>query len=225
MKAIVVHEFGGPEVLRVEEIPDPKPGPAEVLVRIRAAGVNPVDTYIRSGKHAVKPTLPRTTIRPPRIPCISPGKGAPILVVHPASSIVAARTESVQRVLHSGRPVLIIDPFAGGQNRVRKQQVDTYFLSYNRTDSADRVQDILTALAFLKTKSNARPQVIGMGDAGVWCLFAAAVAPVPVDLVADLNGFSGTDEDFRERFFVPGIQLGAKWPKGFCAMTPVIGLR
>src|SRR5437763_4600453 len=58
MKAIVVHEFGGPEVLRVEEIPDPKPGPAEVLVRIRAAGVNPVDTYIRSGKHAVKPTLP-----------------------------------------------------------------------------------------------------------------------------------------------------------------------
>jgi NADPH:quinone reductase len=58
MKAIVVHEFGGPEVLHLEELPDPSPGPSEVVVRIRAAGVNPVDTYIRSGAHAVRPQLP-----------------------------------------------------------------------------------------------------------------------------------------------------------------------
>ena len=36
--------------------------------------------------------------------------------------------------------------------------------------------------------------------------FAAAVAPVAIDVIADLNGFGGTDEDFRERFYVPGIQ-------------------
>jgi NADPH2:quinone reductase len=58
MKAIVVHEFGGPEVLRLEDLPDPSPGPDEVLVRVEAAGVNPVDTYIRNGTHAVRPQLP-----------------------------------------------------------------------------------------------------------------------------------------------------------------------
>ncbi len=60
MKAIRVHEFGGPEVLRLEEVPDPKPGRGEVLVRIKAVGVNPVDTYIRSGQYAIKPQLPYT---------------------------------------------------------------------------------------------------------------------------------------------------------------------
>jgi NADPH:quinone reductase len=60
MKAIVVHEFGGPEVLRLEEVPTPRPAAGQVLVRIRAAGVNPYDTYMRSGTYAVKPPLPYT---------------------------------------------------------------------------------------------------------------------------------------------------------------------
>lgn len=58
MKAILVREFGGPEVLKLEEIPDPKPREGQVLVRVCAAGVNPVDTYIRSGQYAIKPDLP-----------------------------------------------------------------------------------------------------------------------------------------------------------------------
>jgi len=60
MKAIVVREFGGPNVLQLEEVPDPKPGPGEVLVRIRAAGVNPVDAYIHTGTYVRKPPLPYT---------------------------------------------------------------------------------------------------------------------------------------------------------------------
>ena len=60
MKAIVVHEFGGPEVLKLEEIPTPRPAAGQVLVRIHAVGVNPYDTYMRNGAYAVKPPLPYT---------------------------------------------------------------------------------------------------------------------------------------------------------------------
>src|SRR5438445_103511 len=60
MKAIKVKEFGGPEVLRLEEVPAPRPGAGQVLVRMHAIGVNPVETYIRSGTYARLPELPYT---------------------------------------------------------------------------------------------------------------------------------------------------------------------
>jgi NADPH2:quinone reductase len=55
MRAIRVHQFGGPEVLKLEEIPTPQPTANQVLVRIRAIGVNPVETYIRSGLYGSAP--------------------------------------------------------------------------------------------------------------------------------------------------------------------------
>lgn len=60
MKAIEVREFGGPENLVLEVAQDLAPGPGEVVVGIRAAGVNPVEAYIRTGTHAIKPNLPYT---------------------------------------------------------------------------------------------------------------------------------------------------------------------
>jgi NADPH2:quinone reductase len=60
MKAIVVREFGGPDVMKLDEMPAPTPGPGQVTIRVRAVGVNPVDGYIRSGTYARKPTLPYT---------------------------------------------------------------------------------------------------------------------------------------------------------------------
>jgi NADPH2:quinone reductase len=58
MKAIVVHEFGGPDVMQLEDVPVPAPGPGQLLVKVAAVGVNPVDGYIRSGTYARKPALP-----------------------------------------------------------------------------------------------------------------------------------------------------------------------
>jgi NADPH2:quinone reductase len=60
MKAIVAREFGGPDVLKLEEVPDPDAAPQQVRVRLHAIGVNPYDTYMRSGGYAVNPGLPYT---------------------------------------------------------------------------------------------------------------------------------------------------------------------
>jgi NADPH:quinone reductase len=65
VKAIRVHEFGGPEVMRVEDIEIPPPGKDEVLVRFHAAGVNYIDTYFRSGAY-----------KPPEMPFIPGSEGA-----------------------------------------------------------------------------------------------------------------------------------------------------
>ena len=60
MKATLVRDFGGPEVLQLAEVDDPAPAQSQVLVRVHAAGVNPYDTYMRTGNYAIKPPLPYT---------------------------------------------------------------------------------------------------------------------------------------------------------------------
>jgi len=93
MKAIRVHEFGGPEVLKLEELPDLHPAAGQVLVRIHAAGVNPVETYVRTGTYAMKPNLPYT-----------PGNDA--------AGIVMAVGEGVKRV-KAGERVYISGSLSG----------------------------------------------------------------------------------------------------------------
>ena len=60
MQAIVARAFGGPEVLKLETVPDPAAGPGQVRVKVHAVGVNPYDTYMRGGAYAIKPDLPYT---------------------------------------------------------------------------------------------------------------------------------------------------------------------
>jgi NADPH2:quinone reductase len=60
MKAIRVLEFGGPEVLRLEEVASPRSEAGQVVVRISAAGINPVETYVRGGNYGRLPNLPYT---------------------------------------------------------------------------------------------------------------------------------------------------------------------
>jgi hypothetical protein len=92
----------------------------------------------------------------------------------------------------------ILDPFQ------RPKQPDTkMFLTFNRSDDANRVQDILTALAWVN-KPNV--ELTCTAEYAQYCLFAAAVSHQPVKLKADLSSFTGSDQDFLDHFFVPGIQ-------------------
>ena len=131
------------------------------------------------------------------------GKGTPALVVSPEGAAAARQTPQAAKLIAAGRPVLMIDAFQTGTAVAPRDRSVRYFTTFNKTDDANRVQDILTALAWLKAPN---VELVGVGKAGVWCLFAAAVAPVSVDLRADLDGFTGSDQDFVDRFFVPGIQ-------------------
>jgi NADPH:quinone reductase-like Zn-dependent oxidoreductase len=60
VKAVRFHEFGGPEVLRLEEASDPEPGPGEVVVRVRAVGLNHVDIDMRNGSSRLPLEMPHT---------------------------------------------------------------------------------------------------------------------------------------------------------------------
>ena len=60
MKAIRVAQFGDPNVLQLADLPTPQPADGQILIRVHAIGVNPVETYIRSGAYPAKPTLPYT---------------------------------------------------------------------------------------------------------------------------------------------------------------------
>ncbi|MEO5802869.1 MAG: NADPH:quinone reductase [Verrucomicrobiota bacterium] len=80
MKSIRVHQFGEPKVLQLEEVPTPQPNADQILVRVEAVGVNPVETYIRSGAYAVLPTLPYT-----------PGKDAAGVIESLGANVKSAR--------------------------------------------------------------------------------------------------------------------------------------
>ena len=60
MKANRVHQFGAPDVIRFEEVEMPTAGEHEVLVKVRASGVGPWDSWVRSGKSAIQHALPLT---------------------------------------------------------------------------------------------------------------------------------------------------------------------
>jgi dienelactone hydrolase len=134
------------------------------------------------------------------------GKGLPALVVHPDGAEAARKSPAVQELIREKRAVLLIDAFQTGPAVAPRDRSHDHFLTFNRSDDANRVQDILTALKFVGTKQPGKIEVIGLGKAGPWAVFAAAVAPAELKLKADLSGFDGSDQDFLDRFFVPGIQ-------------------
>ncbi len=139
-----------------------------------------------------------------RVPVIwVQGSAPPAIVVHPDGAEAARRSPEGARLVSAGRSVLFLDAFQTGAAVAPRDRSGKMFLTFNKSDDANRVQDILTALAWLHTP---KTRLVGLGKAAIWCTFAAAVANQPVDLEADLSGFNGSDQEYIDSFFVPGIQ-------------------
>jgi dienelactone hydrolase len=127
------------------------------------------------------------------------GSGVPsVIAVDPAGAEAARKS--------AGKSALLLGVFQTGDAIAPRDGSARHFLTFNRSDDANRVQDILTALAFLKQEGANDVRIIASGKAVIWAQFAAAVAPVRVPVEGKFDGFKGTDQDFIDQFFVPGIQ-------------------
>lgn len=133
-----------------------------------------------------------------------PGSGKAVLVVHPAGSAAAEQERFVQRLIAQGRSVLLIDAYQTAANRAPREEAGKYYSTFQRTDDARRVQDILTAMRWLQLAGYKDADLQGIDAGQIWAAFAAAVGP---SLKTSLpKEYRGTDEDLLRDFFVPGIQ-------------------
>ena len=134
------------------------------------------------------------------------GHGAPALIVDADGAPAARQSAAFREIRAAGRPVLLIDAFQTGAAVAPRDRAVRNFLTFNASDDQCRVQDILTALAYLHGDHTEAIELIGMKKAGIWAQFAAAVAPVSVKLRREGTVFGGSDDDFIRDFPVPGIQ-------------------
>ncbi len=146
------------------------------------------------------------------------GNGSTTLIVHPQGAMnlinpeTAEPTRLVADLLAAGESVLGVDPFltgahSSGDGKVIRDTSDRYFTTYNRIDAALRVQDILTALTYLKSQiAVSTLNLIGLGEAGLWCLLAAGFVDVDCTVV-DANEFdSDNDAAYLDALPIPSIR-------------------
>ncbi|HEU0176715.1 MAG TPA: acetylxylan esterase [Blastocatellia bacterium] len=117
----------------------------------------------------------------------------------------AATNDLIEALNKAGHDVAVVRCFPGGRQIPEKIK---FFSTYNRTDAANRAQDILTAISYLKGRNpNAGLNVIGVGEAGLWALLARGIAPAIDRMVIDAAHFdSSSDEAFIKSVAIPGIR-------------------
>ena len=146
------------------------------------------------------------------------GNGSTTLIVHPQGAMNLIDSETgrptrlVADLLAAGESVLGVDLFLTGAHsaadgKVIRDTSNRHFTTYNHTDAALRVQDILTALTYLKSQAAMSSlNLIGLGEAGLWCLLAAGFADV-AHTVVDANGFDGdNDTAYLQTLPIPSIR-------------------
>ena len=196
--------------------------PANELASDRLSSL-PNGEVLVIGRRTQGDRVPAVILRPRR----AKRTVAPTLIVHPEGTAwVMSSAESldgfVRALLNRGGAVMGIDAFQTGRAKMTSRRSKRFFTTFNRTDNANRVQDILTALTYLRTTLNSQQvNLVGMGSAGVWTLFAAAFAEGPLDLVADLDGFvADSDEEFERKFFIPGLRKAGDFRAAAVLLPP-----
>src|SRR5215831_5119374 len=179
-----------------------KPAPETVLFEKK--GILPLSEALvlgRSGKGDRIPALWLAAPKPnPQV--------APSLIVHPDGAAAVSNSSLVKAILNRGGSVLAIDAFQTGAAKAPRDQSGRSFPDFNQANDAHRVQDILTAIQYIRARSGS-PQInlVGLDIAGVWSYFARTMADDGVNLVADLAQFrADTDAEYVDRFFIPGIR-------------------
>ncbi|HTT60917.1 MAG TPA: acetylxylan esterase, partial [Bryobacteraceae bacterium] len=146
-----------------------------------------------------------------RVPGIwLPGNGPPTLVIHPEGADAARRDARSGALIRDGKTVLLIDVFQTGRAVAARDLSKLFLSTFQPSDDANRVQDILTALRFLEDQRAGTPTLLAIGKAGAWARYAKAMAPIDVALTADAGSCPVSDDDFIKELFVPGIQLLAE---------------
>jgi dienelactone hydrolase len=132
----------------------------------------------------------------------------PTLIVHPDGIASVMKSPLVKSVLNRGSVVMSIDAFQTGSAVAPRDTSNRAYLHFNQTNDANRVQDILTALEYLRSRSKSQTvNLVGLEMAGVWSYFARTMAGEGVNLAADMTQFAAdTDEAYVSRFFIPGIR-------------------
>ena len=116
-------------------------------------------------------------------------------------------------LLGQGYAVLAVDVFLTGEyhtpwGQSGRDQSARFFTTYNRSDLAWRVQDILTALAFARERvGHSEVPLVGLGDAGLWCLLARPISPDPPPVIADACQFAASDDSsYVSQLFTPSLR-------------------
>jgi dienelactone hydrolase len=149
-----------------------------------------------------------------RIPGLLLGNGKiSTIIVHDAGAAAGRSHASVERALNNKESVLLVDVFQTGEAIApRDLKVIKHFLTFNKSDDAERVQDILTAVAYARSTNNDTIRITGIGKAAVWSAFAAAVAPGNwATATENPSAFRGSDTEFAGAFSVPGVQRAGGW--------------
>lgn len=167
-------------------------------------------TRLLIGRRGKGDCIPAVLYRPAR-----KGVRAGTLVVCPegkAALVDVGRSAPgplVAGLLERGQAVLAIDAFSTGERAgARRDESLPFFTTFNRTDTALRVQDILTGLAYLRRQSGGGPpNLVGLGEAGLWALLARGLDPGVARTAVDTAQFDNTqDESFLQRLYVPGLR-------------------
>jgi hypothetical protein len=143
-----------------------------------------------------------------------PGSGTIAVVLDPKGIASSRNSPLVAQLLKAKRPVVLLDLFQTGSAIAPRDQSESAFLTFNVSNDSARVQDILTALTYLRTGANAESQIeiFANGDAAIWATFAAAVAPWHVELHLESIPQLTTDADYLAHFNVPGIRRAGGLP-------------